>query len=122
MQGRRRGRAVSVGTTIRFTLSESADVRISFERKVAGRRSGGRCVKPKPRLRSKKRCPRWVKADKALVRKGLGVGVQKVTFSGRIGRRALKPGGYRLTVVATGAAGTKSKPRRALFTVVAPKR
>lgn len=121
-QGRRRGKAVSVGTTIRFTLSESADVRISFERKVAGRRTGGRCVKPKPRLRSKKPCTRWVKAGKALMREGLAAGPRKVAFSGRIGRRALKPGGYRLTVAATAASGAKSKPRRAPFTIVAPKR
>lgn len=118
---KRRGKRAAAGTTIRFRLSEAADVRISFERKAAGRRNGGRCVKPKPRLRSKKLCTRWVKAGKALTRKGLGAGPQKAAFSGRIGRRALKPGGYRLTTVATGAAGAKSKPKRVSFTVVQPR-
>jgi streptogramin lyase len=118
---KRRGKRVAVGTTIRFALSAAADVRISFERKAAGRRHGGRCVKPKRRLRSKKLCTRWVKAGKALTRRSLGAGRQKVAFSGRIGRRALKPGGYRLTIVATGAAGAKSKPKRVVFTVVQPR-
>lgn len=113
-------RAAPAGTTIRFTLSQAADVRVTFQRKTAGRRNGGRCVKPKPQLRSKKRCMRWVKTGKALTRKGLGAGAQKIAFSGRIGKRALKPGAYRLTVVATGANGAKSKPRRAAFTVLAP--
>lgn len=113
---------VGKGTKISFTLSEAADVRISFERKASGRRKDGRCVKPKPRLRSHKRCTRWVKVGKALTRKGLGAGAQKIAFTGRIGRKAMKPGGYRLTVVATDATGAKSKPRRAGFTVLAPKR
>ncbi len=113
---------VGKGTKISFALSEAADVRISFERKASGRRNGGRCVKPKPRLLSKKRCTRWAKTGKALTRKGLAAGPQRIAFSGRIGRKALKPGAYRLTVVATTANGTKSKPRRATFTVLAPKK
>jgi hypothetical protein len=119
MKGKRRGgKRVPVGTTIRFTLNVAADVRISFERRAAGRRSDGRCVRPKPWLRSKKRCVRWVKTGKALARKGLGAGARTTAFSGRIGKKALKQGAYRLTVVATGAAGAKSKPKRVLFTVV----
>jgi virginiamycin B lyase len=120
-QKRRRGKATPVGTSIRFTLSETADVRIAFQRKAAGRRSGGRCVKPRPRLRSNKRCTRWVKTGRALTRKDLKAGAQRIAFSGRIGRKALKPGAYRLTIVATSANGAKSKPRRAAFTVVAPR-
>jgi streptogramin lyase len=122
-KGKRRGaKRVPVGTTIRFSLNTAADVRISFERRAAGRRNDGRCVKPKPRLRSKKRCTRWVKAGRALTRDGLKPGAQRIAFSGRIGRKALKPGSYRLTVVATSATGANSKPRRARFIVLAPKR
>jgi len=120
-RNRRGGKPVAVGTTIRFTLSAAADVRISFERKAAGRRSGGRCVKPKPRLRSKKRCTRWIERGKALTRKGLSAGTQKIAFSGRIGRKALKPGAYRLTVVAS-TAGRSSKAIRATFKVLPPRR
>jgi virginiamycin B lyase len=120
-RNRRGGKPVAVGTTIRFTLSAAADVRISFERKAAGRRNGSRCVKPKPRLHSHKRCTRWVKTDKALTRKGLSAGAQKVAFSGRIGRNALKPGTYRLTVVAS-IADRSSKAVRATFKILPPRR
>jgi hypothetical protein len=41
-----------------------------------------------------------------------------VKFSGRIGHKALKPGSYRLTIVATDAAGNKSKAKRIDFRVV----
>jgi virginiamycin B lyase len=97
---------VGRGTKISFTLSEQATVRISFERKATGRR-GAR---------------RWVKLRKGLTRKGLKAGARRIAFSGRIGKRALKPGSYRPTVVATNANGAKSKPRRAPFTVLAPKK
>jgi virginiamycin B lyase len=111
---------VGKGTKISFTLSAAADVRISFQRKAAGRRDGGRCVKPKPRLRSHKPCTRWVKVGK-LTRKDRPAGAQKISFSGRIGKKALKPGRYRLTLTAV-ADGRGSKPARAAFTVLAPSR
>ena len=45
-------------------------------------------------------------------------GATAVPFSGRIGRRALKPGKYRVTVVVADAAGNRSKPRSIGFRVV----
>lgn len=98
---RRRGKRVAVGTTIRFRLSEAANVRISFERKVRGKR--------------------WMKRTRAIVRESLPAGAQAIRFSGRIGRRALEPGRYRMTAVATDPRGAKSKPKRVLFTVVQPR-
>jgi hypothetical protein len=41
-----------------------------------------------------------------------------VKFTGRIGRRALRPGAYRATVTAKDAAGNASKGSSARFTVV----
>jgi len=41
-----------------------------------------------------------------------------VPFSGRLGRRALKPGPYRATLVATGADGTRVPARALTFRVV----
>jgi hypothetical protein len=43
-----------------------------------------------------------------------------VKFSGRIGRRALKRGRYRLVLRATDAAGNRSRLRRISFRVVKP--
>jgi hypothetical protein len=41
-----------------------------------------------------------------------------VRFSGRIGRRALRPGRYRLAVRAVDAAGNRSAARSAAFRIV----
>jgi streptogramin lyase len=113
--GRKRAPA---GTRIRFRLNDVATVRMKIERRLAGRRAGRRCVAPKPTLRSRKRCARFVRRG-TLVRRNLAAGTQRIAFSGRLGK-ALKPGRYRLTAVAI-ADGDRSKPRRAAFTVVAPR-
>ena len=39
-------------------------------------------------------------------------------FSGRIGRKALKPGRYRALITATDGAGNKSKTKQLKFRVV----
>jgi hypothetical protein len=106
------------GTAFRYTLSESASVRIAIERKTPGLRSGKRCLKPTARLRRRKarRCTRYAAAG-ALTR-AAETGANRTPFSGRIGRRALRPGRYRATITATDAAGNVSAPRKASFTIV----
>jgi hypothetical protein len=42
-------------------------------------------------------------------------GVSRVAFSGRIGK--LRPGRYRATLIATDAAGNRSRPKRVAFRV-----
>ncbi len=119
---KRSAKPAPAGTTIRFRLSESATVRFTVEQKLRGRKSGKRCVKPTRKLRSHKRCARFVKRGPTLVRKNLQAGTRAIPFSGRIGRKTvLKPGSYRLTAVATGANSRRSKPARASF-IVAPAR
>jgi hypothetical protein len=80
------------GTRFRYTLSEAAKVTV-------------RIVRRNGRSASK------------LVRSGKK-GANTVTFSGRIGRRALKRGGYRAVIIATDAAGNRSAPRRVKFRVI----
>lgn len=118
----KRGKAkrVPAGTKVVFALSESATVKLTIERKATGRRRGGKCVKPTRALRAAKRCTRYVKAG-TLTRRDLAAGTQAVKFSGRIGRRALPAGSYRLTAVASDTAGLASKPRTAKFTVAPSK-
>jgi hypothetical protein len=45
-------------------------------------------------------------------------GANAVPFSGRIGKKALKPASYRLSMVATDAAGNKSSAKTIAFKVV----
>ena len=66
-----------------------------------------------------RRCTRLRPAG-ALTRNA-GAGATTVPFSGRLGRRALQPGPYRATLVATGADGTCVPARTLTFRVV-PKR
>ncbi|HEU5110106.1 MAG TPA: hypothetical protein VFT95_16310 [Micromonosporaceae bacterium] len=45
-------------------------------------------------------------------------GTSRVRFTGRIGKRALRPGRYRAVLTATDAAGNRSAPRTTRFRVV----
>jgi hypothetical protein len=112
--------AAKTGTTIRYTLSEKATVKLRFERKLAGRRNGSKCVKPKRSLRHKRRCARYKHAG--TLTRSSKQGKNRVKFSGRIGKKALKRGSYRLVVTAIDSAGNKSKAKRLSFRVVKPTR
>jgi hypothetical protein len=86
-----------VGTVIRFRLSEDAKVTLRFARKV-GRRY--RAVKGKVVVQAKR-------------------GVNRIRFQGRLaGKRRLRLGGHRVTLVAVDAAGQRSKVVRASFRIV----
>jgi hypothetical protein len=117
-------RRVPRGTKIRFRLSEAAKVKLVIERKLPGRKTrrrvGGRlrtvCVRPTRALRRARRCTRYVRAG-TLTRTYAVAGAKTVSFSGRIGRRKLKVGKYRLTLTATDGAGNRSRAQRRAFTV-----
>lgn len=90
----RRGtaRAAARGTVIGYTLSEPATVTLRIER-ASGVAAG--------RLRRAGR-----------------LGLNRVAFTGRIGRRALRPGAYRLRVRAVDQAGNRSAWRTQRFRIV----
>jgi hypothetical protein len=77
-------------------------------------RHGKRCVAK--RHAHGKRCTRAVKVGK-LTRANLPNGDNAIAFSGRLGKRALKPGRYTATLRARNAKG-RSKPVIVKFTVV----
>ena len=107
---------VARGSRFRYTLSEPARVTIAIQRALPGRRAGGRCVRPTTRLRHAKRCIRY-RTTGTLSRSGRG-GPNGDRFTGRIDRRALRPGRYRALIRATDAAGNRSAPRAARFQIV----
>jgi putative Ig domain-containing protein/FG-GAP repeat protein len=109
------------GTKIRYTLSEPATVVITIARELSGRRSGKRCVRPTRKLAHKRRCTRFVTAGK-LTRRKQPAGKRTLGFSKRIGRRALKPGRHRATIVATDASRNVGRRKTASVTVVRPRR
>jgi 6-phosphogluconolactonase (cycloisomerase 2 family) len=110
-------RRTPAGTQLRWRVSEPGSVRAAFTRRAAGRRVGGRCVKPARRNRSARRCHRTV-AEGALARRVAAAGAGGLAFSGRIGRRALRVGRHRVALTATDAAGNRSAPVVLPFRIV----
>jgi hypothetical protein len=115
------------GTTIRFRLSERATVRLTVQRarpgvrvKVKGR---NRCLPATRRNRrravGKRPCTRFRKVGR-IVRRNRRRGANRIAFSGRIGRKALRPGRHRIVAVAINRAKLRSQPRRAGFRVLRP--
>jgi hypothetical protein len=104
------------GTTFVYSLSEPARTAITIEQSTTGRRKGKSCVKATKKNRKAKKCTRYVRVG-ALERSGAN-GANAVPFSGRIGKKALKPGAYRASFVAVDAAGNKSKPKTVGFKIV----
>ena len=107
---------VARGTTFKFSLSEPAAIAITVARQIPGRRSGNRCVPATRKLRKKKACKAY-KTVGTLKRAGVA-GANKVAFTGKLGKRALGVGRYRATIVATDAAGNKSKAANTPFRIV----
>jgi uncharacterized delta-60 repeat protein len=110
-------RRVPVGATIRYGLSEAATTRFSVERARPGRRVRGRCGTPTRRNRSHQKCTRYVRVRGSFVHHG-AVGPNKFRFSGRLRKRKLASGRYRLVAVATDSAGNRSAAKRRTFRIV----
>ncbi|MDQ3719516.1 MAG: hypothetical protein M3350_01835 [Actinomycetota bacterium] len=105
------------GTRVRYRLSEAGRVKFSVERKATGRKVGRRCVRPRRSNRSRRKCTRWVKLRGTFSVNGRAGG-NAFTFRGRLRRRALRPGTYRLAARATDGAGNKSSLKRKGFRIV----
>jgi hypothetical protein len=108
--------AAKKGTTFVYRVTEPARVVFTIHQKSKGRRVRGKCRKPTRRNRSAKKCTRFVKRG-AFAQNGK-LGQNRKKFSGKIGRKRLRPGRYRATLVARDAAGNASKPKRLKFRVV----
>ncbi len=111
-----RARGVPRGTRIRFILSEAATVDVAVQRAVTGRRVNGRCRDTGPSKRRATRCTLWRRVGSFRIVGHLGANAKP--FSGKLGRRTLRPGGYRLGLVATDAARNRSHEKLIWFTVL----
>jgi hypothetical protein len=105
------------GADVNFTLNEAATVKFTVARPEPGRvGSGGRCVKPTRHNRDAKKCTRLVTVHGSFSRTGT-TGTNRFRFTGRLRKRKLRPGRYRL--VATPSAGGKiGKAASAAFRIV----
>ena len=107
--------AAKKGTTFRYTLSEDGRVVFTIERPARGRRVAGRCVRQTRRNRPRRRCTRYVRVGR-FAQDG-AAGANRKRFSGKIGRRPLKPRPYRATLTASDGDGTGA-PKRLRFRVL----
>jgi hypothetical protein len=89
------GRKQKTGTVFRYKLTEAAKVKFKIER-----RKGKKFKKAGPPLSAKGKA-----------------GKNKLPFSGKLKGKALKPGSYRATAVATDSSGGRSAPRSVSFRV-----
>jgi hypothetical protein len=104
-----------LGTTVGYTLSEDASLTFTVERAKAGRRVKGRCRKPTRENRRAKRCDLRLKGSFKHQGKA---GRNSFKFSGRLSKKTLRPGRYRLVAAAIDRAGNKSRRARLTFGIV----
>lgn len=104
------------GTRVRFTLDRKATVTFFVERKLPGRKVGSKCHKVRPNNKSKPKCTKLVYLGR-FVRRNLPAGRNTVKFKGRLGKKKLAPGKYRIRLRAADPAGN-SKDVPVSFTVV----
>lgn len=95
------------GTTFRYRVSEEATVRFKIERLP----TKGKCKKLTARCKRPVRMGSRQQSAKA--------GFNKFKFNGDLRHKALLPGRYRATVVATDKSGARSDPKTVAFRVLA---
>jgi DNA-binding beta-propeller fold protein YncE len=103
------------GTTFSFRLDQAATVTIALRTQVPGRRVGRFCKPESPKLHNKRHCIRTITVA-TLTRTG-HAGLNKVAFSGRVGRTPLRARPYQAVFVAIDSAG-RSRPQTLSFIIV----
>ncbi|MGB0871785.1 MAG: PKD domain-containing protein [Solirubrobacterales bacterium] len=92
---------------ITFRLSERANARVIVQRRTAGRRVGKSCRKATRRNRRRAKCVRWVRTGR-IVKRRARAGSNTYRFRGKIGRKTLNRGSYRMAVYAVDSAKGRS--------------
>ncbi len=108
------------GARISYVLAKPANVVFTVQRRLAGRRSGRRCVAPRASNRRARSCTRTRRLG--AFREQGAAGTNVLRFRGRIGGRRLAPGRYQLVAVATDATGSASRPRTLSFRITGGRR
>ncbi len=106
-------KAGSKRTKIYVTLSDAASVKYTIARRLSGRRAGSKC---RAGRRTGKRCVYYKNVGP--IKRTAKQGASSFRFNGRLRRKALAPGRYRITAVATTPDGRVSTAKRASFTII----
>lgn len=96
--------------------AEPARATLRFDRVLLGRRVGRLCLAATRVRRARRACVRY--AASGTLRRGLASGARSVAFSGRIGRRPLHSGRYRVVFNATDRSGNRALQRYLFITLL----
>jgi hypothetical protein len=102
--------------TISYSSSEAAKVTFKVEWVSKGARVGRACVKRTPANAKRKACPRFAPLAGSFSQ-AAKAGPNSLPFKGRLGKKALASGPYRLTAVALDSAGQSSPAVRTRFQI-----
>ena len=105
-------RSASLG----YRLSEAATLTVRVQKAKPGRRVAGRCRRPSPRNATRPRCTRYTRVRGKLTDAG-AAGKNALAISRTFAGRRLRPGRYRLVIVAKDGAGNTSAVKRIKFRV-----
>ncbi|MBO9533618.1 MAG: hypothetical protein J7513_11665 [Solirubrobacteraceae bacterium] len=104
------------GTTIKFTLSEAATVRLAFAQPKSGRVVGGKCRALTKSNRTKQKCT--IANVKGTLMVAGRAGANAVSFRGKLSaKKQLALGSYTLTAKATDPAGNQGAAASKRFTL-----
>jgi hypothetical protein len=117
-KGQRPKRGVAYKTQVAFSLSEAAKVRAVVQVPATGRLVRGVCQKRTARNKKARSCKLWSTLGVAFSRSFAKAGRFQLAFAGKLGKRALKPGKYRLALTATDAAKNVSHPKTIAFQIL----
>jgi hypothetical protein len=117
-QPKKKAKALPISTTISFVLSSSATVKLGFELAQPGVLVEHKCSVVSKTHRKDKRCVRYKAVHGGVTRAG-HAGTDKITFAGVLdGGVRLAPGTYRLSLGATGPAGSATAAQHPSFTLL----
>jgi CSLREA domain-containing protein len=109
------------GATVRYRLSEPAAVTFTVEHAVQGVRVGRGCLRQSragaDAAAHRRRCTTYKHLKGSFTHSGI-TGANKFKFTGRLRKKRLKRGRYRLVAVARDPAGNRSRPKRKRFRIV----
>jgi hypothetical protein len=117
-QPKKKAKALPTSTAISFALSQAATAKLSFELAQPGMLVGRKCDAISKTHRKGKRCTRYTAVRGGVTRAG-HAGTDKIMFEGVLdGGARLAPGTYRLSLSATGPAGSATAAQHPAFTLL----
>ena len=108
----------SLGTTVSYSLSTVSTTTFTVDLALPGLKRGHRCLAAPPRRRHGRRCTRYIPIRGRFTHADITTGGTHFHFTGRIDRRPLKAGNYRLDATPKNIAGHAGQTVRTRFRIV----